>query len=136
MRPATVKDFGTWFRLVGSAPPSPPRRPALIRDALGGFAPVGETPLPLARDLFSPNQLAALIEAETMLREAEPEYAGDKTVHCWACGSGTGYRNHIPPGWVKRAVRFSGQHFVEVYCPTCFAEWGWPALTEWEEAAD
>ena len=50
---------------------------------------------------------------------------------CWACGTAcpTGTRV-AAAGWRKRVVLTLGIPLVELYCPVCFAQWGWPSVPE------
>ena len=46
---------------------------------------------------------------------------------CWACGKEcpTGNCLKWAPGWVSRPLP-TKPNVMELYCPTCFREWGWP----------
>lgn len=49
---------------------------------------------------------------------------------CWACGKPSLIARYLQKhGWYIRPSGAAGNRFFEVYCPECFAEWGWP---DWE----
>lgn len=47
---------------------------------------------------------------------------------CWCCGLRNPARAHLRKfGWeVRPAPSAVGGGIVEMYCPSCYAEWGWP----------
>jgi hypothetical protein len=50
-------------------------------------------------------------------------------VTCWACGKPAGRKSHVNKiGWKVRHINLTAQSRPtnEVYCPECFARWGWP----------
>ena len=50
---------------------------------------------------------------------------------CWCCGGRCpdGSRTDRA-GWHSREITIASMPMVEVYCPGCFEEWGWPAPME------
>lgn len=50
---------------------------------------------------------------------------------CWACNRpGLNAKSLRKRGWRVRLTEVSGSVWVrEMYCPACFAEWGWPPET-------
>lgn len=46
---------------------------------------------------------------------------------CWACGKPSPKHSKISTiGWQVREIRIEHWTEREIYCPDCFAEWGWP----------
>jgi hypothetical protein len=45
---------------------------------------------------------------------------------CWVCGKSGPYRYLLKNGWYVREIPLMSDKCREVYCPTCFAQWGWP----------
>ena len=68
--------------------------------------------------------------------------AADGKVLCWACGvvctPPLGPRwSERSGGWVSRKTVVMQTHKeTEVYCPQCFAEWGWPPETPYYHSAE
>lgn len=62
-------------------------------------------------------------EQERVERE---EPGGIEPVRCWSCPATTRDRvNLYVIGWRCRTLRKVGCRIREVYCPDCFARWGW-----------
>jgi hypothetical protein len=59
--------------------------------------------------------------------EGHVGYLSDDGSACWCCGA-------VPPvstwvakhGWHVREIMTGCHRAKEMYCPDCFAEWGWP----------
>lgn len=50
---------------------------------------------------------------------------------CWACNAPCPLGTHVArAGGHRREIVLTGALMVEVYCPGCFAVWGWPPLAE------
>lgn len=52
--------------------------------------------------------------------------------HCWACGTvAPRFSSLHKIGWYVRYIKLtSGYVGAEMYCNSCFAEWGWPDTEE------
>lgn len=84
---------------------------------------------PAANEVFTPEELAARIEKLAALHADAPDVGA---IVCWACGRlaplNSGYSAHCQ-GWVSRTLDYLGWPTLkELYCPECFARWGWPDL--------
>jgi hypothetical protein len=66
-----------------------------------------------------------------LARFARTKKVKPQSPECWACGvtcpSGT---RIAKAGWAKRVVSVLAVELVEMYCPACFARWGWPDVPE------
>jgi hypothetical protein len=120
--------------LIGlcSEKPGPVRVPGKARGRYGdrtGWQGVRLGPVPPACLALSPAELAAAIAGHARrVARGEPPKAVKGRPECWACG--TVAPNRMPQrfGWVCRPVRTAPglKPETECFCPTCFAEWGWP----------
>lgn len=55
------------------------------------------------------------------------ERSGVGMPECWACGAAAPRRARLLEiGWRSRTGRHGTKTLTEVYCPGCFAAWGWP----------
>lgn len=84
----------------------------------------------LPADSLPPDEYEARIAAhqQRVARDC-PSEIEEGWPRCWACGE-------LAPrltwnqllGWVARPINLArcGNRAQEMYCPTCFAEWGWP----------
>jgi len=54
---------------------------------------------------------------------------------CWACGRSEWAKRLRPGGWAVRAIESGKARYLEIYCPDCYAQWGWPPLGEWRLAS-
>jgi hypothetical protein len=82
---------------------------------------------PAACEAFDPDELAARLDRLAELHaRAEPPH-GEGQTECFACGKLVAGKYAAARGWKLRP--FPPWNFSEVYCPDCFAEWGWPEST-------
>lgn len=128
-RPADLVSDGFLLRYVGKRR----RRDAVKRNLQYpdpprcGVALTPCPPAPAANAVFSPAELDERIKAHARRVEADPESRGGARAVCWCCGatcpSGSWVDNS---GWYCRGINLAGWCGSEIYCPECFAEWGWP----------
>lgn len=62
----------------------------------------------------------------------EPPVRDEGLTRCWCCGAVPPRRSHVVKyGWEARwLVLYGAVKVREVYCPDCFAEFGWPAVED------
>jgi len=87
---------------------------------------VDTTPItPAAHDVFTEVELDARIERmRVAAEEAEPKR--QTRSQCWACDSYCESGNLVASaGWYSRKLSGTYAAVREVYCPTCFSQWGW-----------
>lgn len=64
---------------------------------------------------------------------ANPKPRKQRPPECWACGKLAPQCSYVGRfGWRTRAVQVEYYTMTEVYCPDCFARWGWPEPIERE----
>lgn len=112
-----------------------------VASAISGLCEIAAL-LPAAADAFTAEEMedriaryAALIEAGQPLPLFGKEQPTDPNpirrfldTSCWACGRVCSRKDANEEGWVSRRDKHGGRdyHLTEIYCPECFAMWGWP----------
>jgi len=83
-----------------------------------------------------PNDFLRSLDREARVRwhqrrveREEAEHPPETLPVCWACGKkSAATRFERQPGWMTRWIAIGGVRHAEIYCPECFATWGWPPL--------